>query len=519
MKTFDGRWIYIEFISGVYQVNGRDLMQLNIREITDLVEAEHERDELFTRLSHYLSTSPTVTYSLTLKDGIAQMRWISENAREVLGYTPEEVLAPNWWFRNVNASDRAVALGLISDLAKRETASREYRFSKKDRSTIWLRDEMRLLPGKGPESEIVGTYTDISERKKAEEEIHLKSAALEAAANAVIITDRDGVIRWSNPAFGTLTGYSNVEAIGKNPHELIWSGQQNAEFYRAIWDTILSGKVWAGKVVNRKKSGDFYNEGMTITPVFDESCYISNFIAIKNDITESVLASERLESALGQREELLREIHHRFNNNMQVIIGLLTLSSQDVHDAALRGKLEDITRRMYAMASIHEEFYKTEDLLRIDFAVYLKRLLENSKTEFPEASRNAIVACEAGKVFLCLEQAIPAGLIVSELLTNALKYAFADGRKMGTIRISQGFLDDGSLEIQVRDDGVGLPQAIELKEAKSMGMTLIRILTEQLGGDVGFRGNRGEGVTAALKFHITSPTPRPFPQGKKKARS
>ncbi|MDP3179808.1 MAG: PAS domain S-box protein, partial [Spirochaetaceae bacterium] len=260
LRTFDGRMVYVEFISSAYQVNHRELVQYNLREITDLVVAERERDELSARLSHYLSTSPTITYSMALDSGVARWRWVSENVRDILGYTSDEALAPDWWFDNVNASDRAKALGIVSDLSRFGIASREYRFWKKDRSVVWLHDEMRLLQGRGTESEIVGTLTNISERKRVEEEIQLKSAALEAAANAVVITDRAGSIRWANPAFEALSGYSTEEAIGRNSRELVSSGYQDAEFYRALWDTILAGKVWRGRLTNKRKSGERYDE-------------------------------------------------------------------------------------------------------------------------------------------------------------------------------------------------------------------------------------------------------------------
>ena len=503
LRTFDGRDIYVEFISNPYQVNSREVLQLNVREITDLVAAERERDKLSARLAHYLATSPTITYSLVLKGGTAKWQWVSENIRTILGYTAEEALAPDWWFRNVNASDRAGVLGIISDLASRETASREYRFLKRDRSIVWLHDEMRLLPGKGPESEVVGTLTDISERKKAEEEIHLKSAALEAAANAVIITDREGTIRWANPAFGTLTGFSIPEAIGKNPRELLRSSQQDTDFYRSVWETILAGKVWSGKLVNRRKSGELYDEEMTITPVLDEGRYVSHFIAVKNDITESVLARKRLEAALRQKDALLREIHHRVNNNMQVIISLLNISAQDAGDAGLKRKLDEITRRMHAMAIIHEQFYEAEDMSRIDFAVYIRRLIDSLKADFPETERALGADCEAGQVLLPLEQAIPAGLIVAELLTNALKFAFEGDRSLGTIRVSQRLEADGRLEIAIRDNGKGLPHEVDPRTSRSMGMLLVRVLSEQLIGDVEFR--REGGTEAILRFRYLPP--------------
>jgi PAS domain S-box-containing protein len=502
LATFDGRSIYVEFVSNAYRVNDREVLQLNIREITDLVEAEHERDIFSAKLSHYLATSPTVTYSFVLKEGAAQWQWVSENIGTILGYSSEEALAPDWWFRNVHSADRASALGIISDLSRGEMASREYQFVKKNRSVVWLHDEMRFLPVKGGVAEVVGTLTDISERKKAEEEIRLKSTALEAAANAVVITDREGVIQWVNPAFGELTGYSSAEAVGHRPKDLVLSGKQDASFYRVLWDTILSGKVWSGQLVNRRKSGELYDEEMTITPVLDEGRRVMSFIAIKNDITARVQAQVRLEAALHEKSALLREVHHRVNNNMQVIISLLHISSQDIADPSLRGKLEEITHRMYAMALIHEQFYQANDMSHIDFAVFLHQIIDSAKSEYPESAKRATVSCESGQALLSLEQAIPAGLIVAELLTNACKFAYPDGREAGTIRITQSFVEGGVLEVEVRDDGVGLPPSVDPALVESMGMMLVRILSEQLEGSVTFR-NEG-GAVAVLRFRVVS---------------
>jgi PAS domain S-box-containing protein len=454
METLDGRKIHVELIYNSYEVNHREVTQLNVRDITALVDAERERDELSSRLSHYLSTSPTVTYSLALREGAIQWQWVSENILGLLGYSSEEALAPDWWFRNIHTSDRADTLSGIAELVKNDTSVREYRFMRKDRTCVWLRDEMRLSHAGGKDSEIVGTLTDISAQKDAEEEIHLKSAVLDAAANAVLIMDREGSIRWANSAYERMTGYSKTEVIGTKPSALMASGQQDEAIRRKLWDAILSGNVWSGELVNRRKSGECYTEESTITPVTDSSGYISNFVAIMSDVTERKRAQERLEGALREKNELLREIHHRVNNNMQVVISLLNLSLSDIGDEATCGKIEDIKRRVHSMSLIHQQFYESEDLSRIDFAVYLRHLLEGIKPDSPAVQEEVTSACETGEVFLALEQAIPAGLIVDELITNAMRFAFSDGRKAGSIRVTQQRMGN-SLEVEVRDDGVG----------------------------------------------------------------
>jgi PAS domain S-box-containing protein len=133
-----------------------------------------------------------------------------------------------------------------------------------------------------------------SERKRAEARLRLQSLALEAAANAIVITDRKGAAIWANPAFSKLTGYAREEMIGQNPR-LLKSGQHGQEFYRHLWQTVLAGKVWQSEMVNRHKDGHLYTEEATITPVLDERGTCTHFIAIKQDISERKRAEAELQ--------------------------------------------------------------------------------------------------------------------------------------------------------------------------------------------------------------------------------
>ena len=135
---------------------------------------------------------------------------------------------------------------------------------------------------------------DLTEKKLQELELELKSAALAAAANAIIITNCEGEVTWANEAFSTLTGYDLSETIGRNPKDLIKSGQHSKEFYQGMWESIKAGKVWNGEVVNRRKDGSLYHESMTITPMRNAEGEIKHFIAIKQDISERIAAEERL---------------------------------------------------------------------------------------------------------------------------------------------------------------------------------------------------------------------------------
>ena len=145
-----------------------------------------------------------------------------------------------------------------------------------------------------------GVLRDITDSKRMESLLYLQSRALEAAANAIVITDSKGAIVWANSAFATYTGYSLEEAIGKNPR-LLKSGQHDAKFYQDLWITILAGKVWHGEMINRRKDGTLYNEDLTITPVRGASGTIEHFVAVKQDIT----LRKQIETRIAEQAALL----------------------------------------------------------------------------------------------------------------------------------------------------------------------------------------------------------------------
>ncbi|MGO9444690.1 MAG: PAS domain S-box protein, partial [Thiobacillaceae bacterium] len=164
-----------------------------------------------------------------------------------------------------------------------------------DGNPIWLRTSKVPLRNKsGDVLGVLGLYEDITAAKEAEAKLHLQSTALEACANAVVITDHTGVTQWANPSFCRLTGYAMEEIIGRRPGDLVGSGVQSPEFYKNLWKTILGGQVWSGEIVNRRKDGRLSQESMTITPVLRDDGSVKNFVAVKQDVTERREAEKRL---------------------------------------------------------------------------------------------------------------------------------------------------------------------------------------------------------------------------------
>ena len=192
---------------------------------------------------------------------------------------------------------------------------------------LWVRIQGNAVRQGDRTTRLFGAFQDVSERHVADESRRLQSAALQAAANAIIITDRSGAIEWVNPAFTRLTGLTPEEALGRNPRDLLKSGKHDQAYYRSMWETILAGRVWRGETINRRKDGRLYTEEQVITPIPDASGAITHFVAIKEDITDRL----KLEAQYRQAQKmesvgrLASGIAHDFNNLLTVITGMSTL--------------------------------------------------------------------------------------------------------------------------------------------------------------------------------------------------
>ena len=226
--------------------------------------------------------------------------WWSASMQRVLGYVPAEIGGdPAWWRDHIAPEDRNRVWSKLSAFLKSEDTiwEDEYHLLRADGSFCAISDRgVVLRDGKGVALRMVGGLRDVSQRKRSEFQQRLQAAALEAAANAIVITDVHGEIRWVNPAFTKLTGYSFEEARGKNPR-ILNSGAHQREFFENLWNTVLAGQVWQGGMVNRRKDGTVYYEDQIITPVKNEAGAVTHFIAIKQDITERRRAAEALRSS------------------------------------------------------------------------------------------------------------------------------------------------------------------------------------------------------------------------------
>ena len=198
---------------------------------------------------------------------------------------------------------------------------------------------------------------------------------------------------------------------------------------------------------------------------------------------------DRLARSLEEKEILIKEVHHRVKNNLQVIASLLRMQARGLANEAAVEALRESQNRVESMALIHEQLYETDDLREVDLARHAALLAANLSHAYGVDARRITVAIAIDPLPLGVDRAIPAGLILNELISNAVKHAFP-GQRAGTIRIG-GHLEDGRVAISVSDDGAGVAPGFNIHESRSMGLEIVRILTRQLHGDLAFDGSNG----------------------------
>jgi two-component sensor histidine kinase len=217
------------------------------------------------------------------------------------------------------------------------------------------------------------------------------------------------------------------------------------------------------------------------------------------DSTDRKLAEEQIKASLKEKETLLLEIHHRVKNNMQVISSLLKLQSNAIKDDRIKKTLLESQNRVKAMATVHENLYKSKNLSSISISPFLKELAESILKSYQLSSEDIVLEIDSDEIFISIEQASPLGLIVNELVSNSLKYAFPDERH-GKIGITVNRLKNELIHLRFSDNGVGIPVSLDWRNTDSLGLKLVLNLAEnQLDGSIKMEIDNGTNYDITFK--------------------
>lgn len=336
------------------------------------------------------------------------------------------------------------------------------------------------------------------ERRRAEEALRGSEerfrSLYENATIGIYRTTSDGHILMANPAAIRMLGFNSFDEMAQRNLEKdgFETPSRRKEFRQQLES---EGFVTGFEEAWRRNDGSVIYIRESASVVRDEQDQVLYYDGTFEDITERKLAEEKLRASLEEKEILLKETHHRVKNNLQIISSLLNLQTEAIKDPTDRALLKESQNRIKSMALIHEQLYRSSSLAAIDFKDYVNMLAAETMRSY--AKENVGLELDIAPVQFNLDSAIPCGLIIHELLSNALKHAFPDQRE-GLIRIQLKSDNENTLILIVNDNGIGLPMGIDLNNTSSLGFQLIVTLTNQLQGNITVERNGGTSIVVTF---------------------
>jgi PAS domain S-box-containing protein len=416
----------------------------------------------------------------------AYERLVGKERKDMIGKTDTEILPPTLAEECHKSDQKVLQTG-------KTYQGDECLLHQNGEMTFFETTKSPILDENGDIMGLVGVSRDITERKRTEEALEESEERyrdlVEKAGIAILIDDREGNFKYMNERYAELFGYSEEELESQSIHSVVHPDDL---------DMVLR---YHNKRIQGKKAPtryEFKGVKKDSTPIYlevDAKAIMKGkrIVGTRSyiwDITARKMAEERLKASLLEKEVLLREIHHRVKNNLQIISSLLNLQSRHIQDEPSLDMFQESRHRVRSMALVHEKLYRSGDMARIDFCEYLQSLANHLFMSYGVNSASVELDVDVKDVYLDINTSIPCGLIVNELVSNSLKHAFT-GREKGRIRIVLQPENKNKFKLLVSDDGVGLPRSLDVLNTDSLGLQLVTMLVEQLQGTLSIERNHG----------------------------
>ncbi len=342
---------------------------------------------------------------------------------------------------------------------------------------------------------------DISERLRAGEALRGMNQVLEATLSsldeAVLVFERAGhTIISCNLAVMPILGYSTDELLGQRVDILQLDEAHGEEYHRKLRAARLIGGTARFEHRLRRKDGGIIATEQVVRRLPSQPGEPGRAVSVIRDVTERKRAELALQDSLAEKDMLLREIHHRVKNNLQIIASLLNLQMEGVTDPVAAQVIRESQSRIRSMSLIHAKLYQSKDLAHVDFGSFVRDLASMLFHAYDATARGITYRIDASDITLGIDTVIPCSLIVNELLANAVRHAFPPGRG-GNIVIAMS-REDGRYTLRVADDGIGIPEGFDYRDSHTLGLRLVNMLTEQVNGDLEL--NRCNGTEFVVRF-------------------
>ncbi len=347
----------------------------------------------------------------------------------------------------------------------------------------------------------MNTLEDLKRKnQKLQREITLKNQIFDTSPNYIILVGLDGKIIEVNQL---VKDHLPPEVVPKKLSQLnIIHIKDLYKFINAINSICKGETIEPFKSIFIKPDKEFIDVNVTISPVMVDNEIIAisihaSKITANNQVEDSQEEFSSLHQALDDKDMLVKEIHHRTKNNLMIMASLLSLTSNDIDDENAREIFDQTKTRIRSMAIIHEKLYKSDDLKQINFGDYIRNLANDLFESFLTKSNHIQLIMELEDIKMDIEIAIPLGILLNELLTNSIKYAFPE-KKCGNIFIKFAKANNHYVLV-VADDGIGLPKDLDVEKCDTLGFQLVKNLVGQIEGEMMI--NRDEGTEITVCFH------------------
>jgi PAS domain S-box-containing protein len=446
----------------------------------------------------------------TLDPETMRFTYISPSIEALLGYTPEEVMARSVYEGRAPEVAAAVAAQMPEGIARflaDPAADHSYRNEvpqpRKDGSIVWTDVVTRFYRDEETGKILVhGVTRDMSERARAEAALRRSEERFKQ------IAENEGEFIWEVDATGLYTYASPVieKILGFRPDELVGKVHYYDLFAPDVREELTAGAMAAFACKesfrefvnpNLRKDGARVILATSGSPILDEAGNLLGYRGADQDITERVRAEEALRDSVKQKEILMKELQHRVKNSLAMVSGLLGLGMEAMDDEAARMILSETRARIRSVASLYEQLYGSDDPDSVNLCRYIQRLTELFSKTYIVGSERIVFKAGIEEFKLDTKRAVPLGLILNELITNSLKYAYP-GHGPGLIHIDLDRSGD-SVALGVSDDGPGLPEGFDPNSSGGLGWSLIRMLTEEIGGELSFPSG-APGTRVVVRF-------------------
>ncbi len=474
-----------------------------VAEKSKLTEALNQSETLFRSIFEQAAVG------ILISNENGQIIQSNQKFCQIMGYSEDELLTMTWMdLTHPDFIDASLAI-VQKITTTNKTGSIEKQNIHKDGSLIWVNVTISRIKGIiGQSTCQVAIFEDISDRKQVELALRKsedKFQKMVANIPGMVYQFRQDVagnfsVDYASVFCQQLFGLPALELMRDAGMAIRTTHPEDMErFNKSIAQSFDNMQPWnyLGRMFDaygklkwvegiarpeRQENGDILWDGILM------------------DVTDRQLAQEQIHTALHEKELLLKEIHHRVKNNLQIIISLLSLQAQYVQDDSIDSLFQESQNRVYSMALIHEQLYQSTSLDRVNFADYANTLISHLQQSY-FLQQPIELKVEIAEIFLSIETAVPCGLIINELVANALKYAFPENQPnispsdhpLITVEFRQ--IDDSKFSLLVKDNGIGISANIDLNNLSTLGLSLVQMLTQQLEGELTLHSQQGTECT------------------------